>query len=49
MPNTGSLQDLTSQTEMYRRATNQRKNAPRDAIYQKKTFVGHNLPEKFLN
>jgi hypothetical protein len=35
-----------SQTQIYVRATFQRKNASRAAVYQKKALAGHNLEEK---
>jgi hypothetical protein len=34
------------QTQIYVRATFQRKNASRAAVYQKKARAGHNLQEK---
>ncbi len=38
-----------SLTQMYRRATFQRKNAPRAAVYYKKAFASHNLQVKLSN
>ncbi len=38
--------DQGSQTQIYVRATFQRKNASRAAAYQKKALAGHNLQEK---